>query len=109
MTTTLERMMSKDPSVKALELLFRRVPYGIEVVWVDNGPEVYGILYPLSKQNGDWLWGGEAMPKWHDGSATPTFQYGTFRMWSRDRGKLMVATKKPDTDRLRKWVGSIVS
>jgi len=27
------------------------------VVWVDNGPEVYSILYPLSKENGDWLWG----------------------------------------------------
>jgi len=48
------------------------------------------------------------MPKWNDGTATPTFQYGTFRMWSRDRGKLMVATKKPDTDRLKAWVNSIV-
>ncbi len=96
------RMMS-DPEAQ-LRLLFQRVPYGVEVVWVDHGEEVYKVLKPLSKLKGDWVWGGEAK-----GSTDPTWQYGTFRMWSSGKGKQMLATKQPDIEKLRKWVTKIVN
>lgn len=99
--------MSKDPSVKAMELLFQRVPYGIEVVWVDNGQEVYQLLQPLSKISGNWLWKGEHKPTYPNECSSPTFQLGTFRIWSMDKGRLMVATKQPDIEKMRKWVASL--
>lgn len=102
-------MKHKDPSVRAMELLFHHVPYGVEVVWVDNGSQVYQLLHQLSKIRGDWFWGGEASPKWSNETCKPTFQFGTFRLWSRDHGKLMVATKKPDIDKMKGWVDSIVN
>lgn len=93
--------MMSDPEAQ-LRLLFQRVPYGVEVVWVDNGDEVYKTLKQLSKLKGDWMWGGEAK-----GSTTPTFQYGTFRMWSSHRGAQMLATKQPDVEKLKGWVKSL--
>lgn len=100
MTTTLARMMS-DPEAQ-LRLLFQRVPYGVEVVWVDNGEDVYKVLKPLSKLKGDWVWGGEAK-----GSTDPTWQYGSFRMWSSHHGKQMLATKQPDVEKMRGWVEKV--
>lgn len=87
-----------------LTLLFQRVPYGVEVVWIDNGEEVYKILKPISKLKGEWMWNGEAK-----GSTSPTFQLGSFRMWSSHHGREMLATKQPDVEKLKGWVSSIVS
>jgi hypothetical protein len=98
---------AKTPQEHFMRLIFQRVPFGVELVLVENGKEVYEILEPLSKIKGDWLWGGERAPKNEWEVSSPTFQYGTFRMWSVNRGDGMVATKVPDTDKLRKWVESI--
>ena len=87
-----------------LILLFQRVPYGVEVVWIDNGQEVYKILKPISKLKGEWMWNGESK-----GSTSPTFQLGNFRMWSSNKGREMIATKQPDVEKLRKWVDFIVN
>lgn len=100
MTTTLAKVM-KNPgkTEQQLKLLFQRVPYGVEVSWVDNGEEVYKILHPLSKINGDWIWTGEKQ-----GTTSPTFQMGGFRMWSSHKGANMLATKQPDVEKMKGWV-----
>lgn len=95
-------MMSNQEA--QLILLFQRVPYEAEVVWIDNGEEVYKILKPISKLKGEWVWNGEAK-----GSTSPTFQLGGFRMWSSNKGREMLATKQPDVEKLRKWVTKIVN
>ena len=99
-------MSHSDPSVKSLELLFQRVPYGLEVVWVDNSQEVWDLLYPLSKLKGAWVWNGEYKPSAGDEHSRPTFQVGKWRMWSMSKGKLMVATSQPDMEKMRAWVNS---
>ena len=99
--------MSKDPSVRAMELLFQRVPYGVEVVWIPNGEEVYSVLHPLANKVGPWLWKGERKPTYPQEHSDPTFQTQGFRVWSMDKGKLMVGTKAPDIEKMRKWVESL--
>ncbi len=107
MTTTLDPTTRNITS--ELTLIFQRVPYGTKVEWVENGEEVYRILRPMSKLPGDWMWGGEAALKHYEQVAAPTFQYGSFRMWSLNKGKQMVATRQPDINKLKEWVNKIVS
>lgn len=98
---------STHTQIRMMELLFQRVPYGVTVVWVPDGEQVYKLLHSISKKKGHWLWKGEKKPASQQAHSDPTFQLGTFRLWSIERGKWMVGTKDPDMDKLKGWVESL--